>query len=234
MGDLYVLQVVLELRSGDSFPVRVHNVAFEKIEPRIVAKTQIVRVPDKTCIPLKESIYSSEYLGSYGFQSCNKVRELRLVRFPQEPSHGRPRGVNRRSNDGVGDVCAEPLDVEGIVQESVAEIVWGIGNIENRIHAQDIGQHKEVQMQRMVPDHEPVICQPAKCFRLLCDRDPPCAFDRHQRSKEMRNRTRATDPGQKGWNRNDPLAPNCRCKEPPVVPDNKLQILDYFIFDDDL
>src|SRR5918994_5075147 len=89
-------------------------------------------------------------------------------------------------------------------------------------------------MQPMVPYHEPVICQPAKCFRLLCNRDPLCAFDRHQRVKEMRNRTRATDPGQKGWNRLDPLAPNCRCKEPPVVPDTKLQILDRFVFDNDL
>src|SRR5215216_2556929 len=122
MGDLYVLQVVLELRSGDSFPVRVHNVAFEKIEPRIVAKTQIVRVPDKTCIPLKESIYSSEYLGSYGFQSCNKVRELCRLGIAQESPQGRQRGVNCRSDDGVGDVCAQPLDVEGIVQERVAEI----------------------------------------------------------------------------------------------------------------
>src|SRR5215203_5099339 len=89
-------------------------------------------------------------------------------------------------------------------------------------------------MQRMVPDHEPVICQPAKCFRLLCYRDPLRAFDRHQRAKEMGNRTRATDPGQKGWNRNDPLAPDRCCKEPPVVTDNELQILDYVVFNIDL
>src|SRR5215207_11400487 len=127
MGDLYVLQVVLELRSGDSFPVRVHNVAFEKIEPRIVAETQIVRVPDKSCIPLKESIYSSEYLGSYGFQSYNKVRELCRLGIPEETPHGRQRRVTCRSNDGVGDVCAEPFNIEGIVQERVTEIVWVIG-----------------------------------------------------------------------------------------------------------
>src|SRR5215216_4257480 len=122
MGDLYVLQVVLELRSGDSFPVRVHNVAFEKIEPRIVAQTQIVRVPDKTRIPLKESIYPSEYLGSYGFQSCNKVRELPRLGIPEGSSHGRQRSVNCRSDDSVGDVRTEPFDIKGIVQERVAEI----------------------------------------------------------------------------------------------------------------
>src|SRR5215212_573440 len=89
-------------------------------------------------------------------------------------------------------------------------------------------------MQRMIPDHEPVIRQPAKCFRLLRDRDPLCAFNRHQRGKEMGDRTRATDPGQKGWNRNDPLAPYRRCEEPSVVPDDKLQILDYIVFNNDL
>src|SRR5215207_5647457 len=73
MGNLYVLQVLLELRSNYSFPVRVHNFAFEKIEPPVVAQTQIVRVSDKTRVPLKERIYSSDYLGSYGFQSCKSV-----------------------------------------------------------------------------------------------------------------------------------------------------------------
>src|SRR5215208_171731 len=89
-------------------------------------------------------------------------------------------------------------------------------------------------MQRMIPDHEPVIGQPAKCFRLLRDRDPLCAFNRHQRGKEMGNRTRATDPRQKGWNRNDPFTPYRRCKESPVVPDNELQVLDYIVFNNDL
>src|SRR5215208_6158463 len=88
-------------------------------------------------------------------------------------------------------------------------------------------------MQRMIPDHEPVIRQPAECFRLLRDRDPLCAFNRYQRGKEMGDRTRATDPGQKGWNRNDPLAPYRRCEEPPIISDDKLQILDYIVFDND-
>src|SRR5829696_8184652 len=50
----------------------------------------------------------------------------------------------------------------------------------------------------------------------------------------MGYRTRATDPGQKGWNRDEPLAPNRSSKKPPVVADNKLQILDRFAFDNDL
>src|SRR5215203_2797234 len=222
MGNLYVLQVLLELRSNYSFPVRVHNFAFEKIEPPVVAQTQIVRVSDKTRVPLKERIYSSDYLGSYGFQSCNKVGELSLVRAPRKSPHGRQRGVNRCSNDGPGDVCAEPLDLERIVQERVAGIVQIIGDIEDRIYTQEIGQHEEVQMQRVVPDHEPVVCQPAERSRLLCNRNLLCAFDRDQRGKEMGNRTRATDPGQKRRDRNDPLAPDRHCKESPVICDNKL------------
>ena len=50
----------------------------------------------------------------------------------------------------------------------------------------------------------------------------------------MGNRTGATDPGEKGWNRNDSLAPDRCCKEPPVIRDNKLQILDRLVFDNDL
>ena len=50
----------------------------------------------------------------------------------------------------------------------------------------------------------------------------------------MGDRTRATDPGQKGRDRNDPLAPDRRCEEPPVVRDDELQVLDRFVFDDDL
>src|SRR3712207_5229330 len=89
-------------------------------------------------------------------------------------------------------------------------------------------------MQRMVPDHEPVICQPTKYFRLLCNRDFLCALDRHQGGKEVGNRTGATDPGQKGRNRDKSLAPDRRCKKPPVVRDNELQVLDRFVFDNDL
>src|SRR5215212_9932807 len=104
----------------------------------------------------------------------------------------------------------------------------------DRIQTQNIRQHEKVQVQRVVPDHEPVICQLAKCFGLLRNRDPLCAFDRHQRGKEMRNRTRATDPGQKRRNRNDPLAPNRRCKKPPIVLNDKLQLLDGIVLDSDL
>src|SRR5215210_5161363 len=89
-------------------------------------------------------------------------------------------------------------------------------------------------MQRMIPDHEPVIRQPAKCFRLLRDRDPLCAFYRYQRGEEMGDRTRATDPGQKGWYRNDPLAPYSRREEPAIVADDELQVFDFFVFDCDL
>src|SRR5215208_2966762 len=112
VGDLYVLQVVLELRPDDPSPVRVHNVAFEEIEACIVAQAQIVRVPDEASIPLKESIYSPEHLRAYGFQSSKEVGEPRRIGSPQGSSHGWPRGVNRCSNGGVADICAEPLDVE--------------------------------------------------------------------------------------------------------------------------
>src|SRR3712207_708241 len=50
----------------------------------------------------------------------------------------------------------------------------------------------------------------------------------------MGNRTRTTDPGQKRGNRNAPLAPGRRCEKPPVVRDNKLQILDRVVLDNDL
>src|SRR3712207_4704900 len=111
MGDLYVLQVVLEVRPSDSSPVRVHNVAFEKVEPPVVAETQIVRVPHEASIPPEERFYSSEYLRTYGFQSCYEIRKHCRVRCPQKAPHGRPRCMDRRANDGVGDVRAEPLDI---------------------------------------------------------------------------------------------------------------------------
>src|SRR5215208_6516310 len=234
MGDLHVLQVVRELRSGDPSPVRVHDVAFEEIEARIVAQTQIVCVSDEAGFPPQEGVHPPEYLRAYGLQTGDKVRELGRIRIPQKSTHGRPRGVNRRSDDGVADVCAESLDIEGIVQERVAEIPRVVGNVEDRVNAKDVGQHEEVKMQPVVSDHEPVIRQPAKRFRLLRDRDPLCAFDRHKRGEEMGDRTRATDPGQKGWNRNDPLALyRCR-KEPPVVTYNELQVLYRIVFDYDL
>src|ERR671910_1230696 len=122
MGDLYVLQVVLELRSGEPSPVRVHDVAFEEIEAPVVAQTQIVRVPDEASIPPEEGVYPPEYLRAYGFQASKQVRELCRVWIPQEAPHGRPRGVDRSPDGGVTDVRAAPLDVEGIVQERVADI----------------------------------------------------------------------------------------------------------------
>src|ERR671910_602416 len=234
MGDLYVLQVVLELRSGEPSPVRVHNVAFEEIEASIVAQTQIVRVPDEASIPPEEGVYPPEYLRTYGFQASKKIRELCRVWIPEESPHGRPRSVNRRSNDGVADICAEPLDVEGIVQERVADIVWVVRDVEDGVNAKDIRQHEEVEVQPVVPDHEPVIGQPAKRLRLLRYRDPLGALDRHQGGEEMGDRARATDPGQKGWNGNHPLASYSRSKEPAVVADDELQVLYRIVFDQDL
>src|ERR671910_289364 len=234
MGDLYVLQVVLELRSGEPSPVRVHNVAFEEIEASIVAQTQIVRVPDEASIPPEEGVYPPEYLRTYGFQASKKIRELCRVWIPEESPHGRPRSVNRRSNDCVADICAEPLDVEGIVQERVADIVWVVRDVEDGVNAKDIRQHEEVEVQPVVPDHEPVIGQPAKRLRQLRYRDPLGAFDRHQGGEEVGDGTRATDPGQEGRYRDDPLAPDRRRKEPAVVADDELQVLDFFVFDQDL
>src|SRR5215203_6587162 len=120
------------------------------------------------------------------------------------------------------------------MQERVAGIVGVVGNVEDRVNAKDVGQHEEVKMQRMVPDHKPVVCQPAKCLRLFRDRDPLCAFDRHQGGKEMGDGTRAADPGQKRWNRNNPPALYRNRKEPPVVTDNELQVPYYIAFDKDL
>src|SRR5215217_2254320 len=234
MGDLHILQVVLELGPGDASSVRVHDVAFEEIEASIVAQTQIVRVPDEASIPLEEGIYPPEYLRAYGFQASNKVRELCRVWIPEESPHGRPRSMDRSSDGGVADIRAEPLDVEGIVQECVAEIARVVGNVEDRVDAKDVWQHEEVEVQPVVPDHQPVIGQPAKRLRLLRDRDPLGAFDRHQGGEEMGDRTRATDPRQEGRYRDDPLAPYSRCKEPAVVADDELQVLNFFVFDQDL
>src|ERR671911_324885 len=137
MGDLYVLQVVLELRSGEPSPVRVHDVAFEEIEASIVAQTQIVRVPDEASIPPEEGLYPPEYLRAYGFQASKKVRELCRVWNPEESPHGRPRSMDRSPDGGVANVRAEPLDIEGIVQERVADIVWVVGDVEDRVNAKD-------------------------------------------------------------------------------------------------
>src|SRR5215211_5237329 len=172
MGDLHVLQVVLELLRRDPSSVRVHDVALEEIEASIVAQTQIVRVPDEASIPPEEGIYPPEYLRAYGFQASKKLRELCRVWIPQESPHGRPGGVDRSPDGSAVDIRAEPLDVERIVQERVADIARVVGDVEDRVDAEDIWQHEEVEVQPVVPDHEPVIGQPAKCLRLLRYRNP--------------------------------------------------------------
>src|SRR5215203_5010291 len=148
MGDLDVLQVVRELRSIDPSTVRVNDVAFEEIEACLVAQAQVVRVPDEARVPLEEGLYTPDHLGSYGFQTCDEVGELRRVGSPQGAAHGRPRSVYRRSDGGAGDLRAEPLDVEGIVQEGVAGILRVIGDVEDGVHAQNVRKHEEVQVQR--------------------------------------------------------------------------------------
>src|SRR5215207_5694594 len=231
MGDLYVVQVVVEPRAGDPFPVRVDNVAFEKIKAPVVAESQIIRVPYEARIPPEESLDPPDYLGSYGLQTRDKVGERRRIWMLQGSPNRRPRGVDRSPDDGVADVCAEPLDIEGIVQERVPKIARVVGNVEDRVNAKNVWQHEEIEVQPMVPDHEPVIGQPAKRSRLLRDHDLLRALDRHQGGEEMGDGTRATDPGQEGWNRNHPPAPYSRRKEPAVVTDNELQVLYRIVFD---
>src|SRR5829696_3083736 len=201
MGDLHVLQVVLEHLRRDPSPVRIHDVALEEIEASIVAQTQIVHVPDEASIPPEEGVYPPEYFRAYGFQASKKVRELCRVWIPEESPHGRPRGVDRSPDGGVTDVRAEPLDVEGIVQERVADIARVVGDVEDGVDAEDVWQHEEVEVQPVISDHEPVIRQPAQRFCLLRDLDPLCALDRHKRGEEMGDRTRATDPRQERWYR---------------------------------
>src|SRR5215217_2814984 len=161
MGNLHVPQVVLKLRSGDPSPVGVHDIALEEIEASIVAQTQIVRVPDEASIPLKERCNSSEYLRTYGFQTGYKIRELCRLWIPKKSPHGRPRGMDRSPDGGVADVRAEPLDVEGIMQERVADIARVVGDVEDRVDAEDVWEHEEVEVQPVIPDHEPVVRQPA-------------------------------------------------------------------------
>src|SRR5215217_4510268 len=222
MGNLHVLQVVLELLRRDPSSVRVHDVAFEEIEASIVAQTQIVRVPHEASIPLEEGVYPPEHLRAYVLQTSDKVGKLCRIRIPEESSQGRPRGVDRSPNDCVANVCPEPLDIEGIVQECVANIARVVGDVEDGVDAKDVWQHEEVEVQPVIPDHEPVVRQPAKRLRLLRDLDPLGAFDRHQGGEQMGDRTRATDPREEGWYRDDPLAPYSRRKEPAVVADDEL------------
>src|SRR5829696_3298577 len=68
MGDLYVVQVVVEPRAGDPPTVRVDNVAFEKIEARIVAESQIVRVPYEARFPPEEGL---DPLSTWGRMASN-------------------------------------------------------------------------------------------------------------------------------------------------------------------
>src|SRR5215211_719906 len=234
MGDLHVLQVVLELLRRNLSPVRIHDVALEEIEASIVAQTQIVRVPDEASIPPEEGVYPPEYLRAYVLQTGYELGKLGRVGISQESPHGRPRSMNRSSDGGVADVRAEPLDVEGIVQERVAEIAGVVGDVEDRVDAKDVWQHEEVEVQPVVPNHEPVVRQSAKRLRLLRYCDPLGAFDRHKRGEEMGDGTRATDPREEGWYCDDPLAPDRRRKEPAVVADDELQVLDFFVFDCDL
>src|SRR5215203_3292315 len=231
MGDLYVVQVVVEPRAGDPFPVRVDNVAFEKIKAPVVAESQIIRVPYEARIPPEESLDPPDYLGSYGLQTRDKVGERRRIWMLQGSPNRRPRGVDRSPDDGVADVCAEPLDIEGIVQERVPKIARVVGNVEDRVNAKNVGQHEEVEVQPMVPDHEPVIGQPAEFFRLLRDDDSLRALDRHQGGEEMGDRARATDPGQKRWNCGHAPALYRGREKASVVRDDELQIFDRFVFD---
>src|SRR5215207_123645 len=234
MGDLHVLQVVLELLRRDPSPVRIDNVAFEEIEACIVAQTQIVCVPDEASIPPEEGVYSSEHLRAYVLQTGDKIGELCRIGILEESADGRPRGVNRSPDNSVADLCTETLDLEGIVQERVADIVWVVRDVEDRVNTKDIRQHEEVEVQPVVPDHEPVIGQPAKRLGLLRERDPLGALDRHQGGEEMRDRARATDPGQKGWNRDHAPALYRGREKASVVRDDELQILDLAVFDNDL
>src|SRR5829696_10356029 len=222
MGDLHVLQVVLELLRRNLSPVRIHDVAFEEIEACIVAQTQIVRVPDEASFPPEEGVYPPEYLRAYVLQTGYELGELGRVGISQEAPYGGPRSMDRSPDGGVADVRAEPLDVEGIVQERVADIARVVGDVEDGVDAKDVWQHEEVKVQPVIPDHEPVVRQPAKRLRLLRDRDPLGALDRHQGGEEMGDGTRATDPRQEGWYRDDPPAPYSRRKEPAVVADDEL------------
>ena len=43
----------------------------------------------------------------------------------------------------------------------MARILRVIGDVEDGVHAQNVRKHEEVQVQRVVPDHEPVVRQPA-------------------------------------------------------------------------
>jgi hypothetical protein len=133
--DLHVPQVVREPRSRDASSVRVNDVAFEEIEAYLVAQSEVVRVPDEACIPPEEGLDTPDHLRPYGFQARDEIGDLRRVGDPQETPHSWQRSVYRRSGDGAGYIGAEPLDVEGVVQERVAGVIWNIGNIEDRIQA---------------------------------------------------------------------------------------------------
>src|SRR5215207_1171768 len=119
MGDLYVVQVVVEPRAGDPPTVRVDNVAFEKIEARIVAESQIVRVPYEARFPPEESLDPPEYLGSHGLKTRDKVGERRRIWMLQGSPNRRPRGVDCRPDDGVGDVRPSRL-----ISKESCKSVW--------------------------------------------------------------------------------------------------------------
>ena len=135
-------------------------------------RAQVVRVPDEARIPLEEGLYPPESPAAVRLPDARSGQGTSPGRESSGIPHGRPRSVDRRSDGGVADVRAEPLDVEGIVQERVAGIARVVGDVEDGVHAKDVRQHEEVQVQRVVPDHEPVVRQPAQRLRLLRDLDP--------------------------------------------------------------
>jgi hypothetical protein len=80
-----------------------------------------------------------------------------VVRGLREAADGRPGSVDRGSHGRVAYVRAEPLDVERVAQERVAVVVRIVRYVEDRIDSKHVGEDEEVQVQGVVPYHEPVV-----------------------------------------------------------------------------
>ncbi len=158
--------------------------------------------------------------------------ELRLVRVSQEASHGRQWGVDRRVGYGVVLMSVPSRLISKESRRSVWPGVFRVvRDVEDRIHAENVREDEEVQVQRVVPDHEPVVCQPAEGLCLLRDPYPLRVLDRHQGGEEVGHRARAADPGQKRRYGDHPLAPGGHREEPAVVRDLEPQVLDRAVLD---
>ncbi len=143
----------MELFFRDFTAVGVDDFAFDEIEAIGVSEGQIVGVSGEGGVPVVEEFDAADDLGTDSFETLDQVGELGGIGEFEEAADGGKGGVNGSAGDDGGEVGAELFDVEGVMEELVAEIVMVFGNVENGVDTENIGHGEEIEMEGVVADH---------------------------------------------------------------------------------